>query len=630
MRPVTLTKWSTTTKRLVIAGLVVILVVGAWLVRGILPPILLAVVLAYLLKPVVDYLERRAHLSRSLAAILVFLALLVVLATVSFTLAPYLVDQVGRLAGEVQRLVRDLEAWLAQPIVILNVSFRPQDLLGNLPETLQSLVQPFATQTVSILMGIASSVLWVIAIFAIAFYLIRDADRLRAFLDRIAPPGYGPELTHLREEMNRVWTHFFRGQLVLCIIIGLVVWLSMAVLGLPSAGLMGLFAGLLEVVPNLGPVLATVPAVFIAFLQGSTYLPLSNFWFTALVVAVYALIQQTENAYLVPRIQGRRMQVHPVLVLIGVLAGGYVAGVIGVLLAAPILGTLRVVVRYFYAKLLDLDPFPPPKPPPGEPRPGDVEAILFDLDGTLLETDDSAVASVARWLRPLRRLLPHRDPAAAARRLVMASETPASRVLSLLDRVGLDDNMLGLSARLRRLRGAHPADSYQGVAGVGLALHRLRGCYRLAVVTTRSHGEAEAFLHQQGLADLVEVITGRDDTWRLKPHPGPVLHTAKRLGIAAERCLMVGDTIADVRAARAAGARSAGVLCGFGDRGELERAGAEMILDGTALLADWAGCEPAENEEAPRPDEADPRPEPAAARQGAAAPEKGSEWPNNP
>jgi phosphoglycolate phosphatase-like HAD superfamily hydrolase len=327
--------------------------------------------------------------------------------------------------------------------------------------------------------------------------------------------------------------------------------------------------------------------LIIALLRGSTYLPLSNFWFGVLVLGIYTVIQQAENAYLVPRIMSRRLQLHPVVVFIGVLAGGLLAGAVGVLLAAPIIATARVLLSYVYAKLLDQPPFPPEEEAARELYPGEIDAILFDLDGTLIETDDEAVDGLARRLRALRWCLPGRDPARAARSILMACETPANRILGLLDRLGLDDELFGLGDRLRRMRGVHTVNNFRPVDGIGETLRDLHRRYHLAIVTTRSHQEAEAFLAQQELTDLVRVVIGRDDTWRLKPHPSPVRHAAQKLGVPEERCLMVGDTTVDIQAARAAGAYSAGVLCGFGDRQELERAGANRIFAATSDLMHW-------------------------------------------
>jgi HAD superfamily hydrolase (TIGR01549 family) len=579
-------EWSSTTKRMFAVGLVVVLLLLLYLFRSLLPLIAIAAVLAYLLKPVADFLERRARMSRLLAVILVFLALLLVVSTIPATVVPYLVTRVTRLNLDLQQLADDLVQFLSHPVTVFGFAFDPQDLVGDVRTALQNLLQPFATQTVGFLFNVASSLLAILSVLIISFYLVKDADRLRAFLDDIAPPGHVEELRNLREAISEVWSAFLRGQVVLSIAIGVVVWLSMLAVGLPNAGLMGLIAGLLEVIPTFGPVISVIPALLIAFFRGSLYLPLSHFWFAVLVLGIYVLIQQTENAYFVPRIMGRRLRLHPVVVFIGVLAGGTIAGAIGVLLAAPVIATLRVVLIYIYAKMLDKVPFPPEEEF-AELYPGEIDAIFFDLDGTLAETDDESVQNLAGRLRAVRWLLPRRDPVWAARRILMAIEAPANRILGLADRLGLDDNFFGLADRLRRMRGVEKPINYRSMDGIGPLLQDLSRRYYLAIITTRCHQDAAAFLVQENLTGLVQVITGRDDTWRLKPHPSPVRHTAEQLGVPVHRCLMVGDTTVDIKAARAAGARSVGVLCGFGNRHDLENAGADRILDTTSDLANW-------------------------------------------
>jgi phosphoglycolate phosphatase len=512
---------------------------------------------------------------------------LLLLAIIPVTVVPFAVDRITRLNLDFQQLTEDLVGFLSQPVSFMGYTLSLQDLVGDVQGALQDLFRPFATQTVSLFFNVVSSVLWIVSIFVISFYLVKDAEKMRGFLDSLAPPGYTEELRRLREEINQVWKAFFRGQVVLGLAIGLVVWVTMSLVGLPNAGLMALLAGLLEVIPTFGPIIATTPALLIAFFLGSTYLPLSNFAFAILVLGIYLLIQQMENAYLVPRIMGRRMQLHPVVVFIGVLAGGLLFGVLGVLLAAPVLGTVRVLFRYLYAKLTDQDPYPYEIVPDGEVYPGEIDAILFDLDGTLVETDNDAVESLARRLRPVRWLLPKRDTRRAARGILMAGEGPSNSILTLLDRVGLDDNALDLGDRLRSLRGLHTPINFRPVDGMVEALYDLGRRYHLAIVTTRSREHAETFLAQQGLTELIRVIVGREDTWRIKPHPSPILYASEQLGVPVERCLMVGDTRVDIWAARASGARSIGVLCGFGSKHELESAGADRILAVTSELKDW-------------------------------------------
>ena len=217
--------------------------------------------------------------------------------------------------------------------------------------------------------------------------------------------------------------------------------------------------------------------------------------------------------------------------------------------------------------------------------PTEVEAILFDLDGTLIDTDDVMIERVARWLQPLARLFSQGDPKRVLRRAIMASEGPTNAFLTVLDILGLDDEIFALGDRLRRLRGLRTPANFQPVDGIVEAVRELSGRYRLGVVTTRSQRDAQAFLEQQALADCFSVIVTHEDTWRLKPHPEPIRYAAEQLGVAIERCLMVGDTVVDVRSAKAAGAYAVGVLCGFGERGDL--VGADLILENTAQLGGW-------------------------------------------
>jgi len=210
-----------------------------------------------------------------------------------------------------------------------------------------------------------------------------------------------------------------------------------------------------------------------------------------------------------------------------------------------------------------------------------VEAVLFDLDGTLMETDDQAVEKLARRLQRLGWPRPHR----AARRLIMASETPGNMLVTALDVLGLDAPLMSFTNRLRRWRGLRTPIDFRIMAGAEEMLATLNGRYRLAVVTTRGLAEAGAFLDQHGLHSTFEALVTRESTWRLKPHPAPIRHAAQVLRVPVERCAMVGDTTVDVESARRAGAWAVAVLCGFGEREELERAGAHVILEHTSHLS---------------------------------------------
>jgi HAD superfamily hydrolase (TIGR01549 family) len=210
-----------------------------------------------------------------------------------------------------------------------------------------------------------------------------------------------------------------------------------------------------------------------------------------------------------------------------------------------------------------------------------VKAVLFDLDGTLMDTDDQAVEKLARRLQRLRWPHSHRT----ARRFIMASETPGNMLMTLLDMLGLDAPLMTVADWLRRQRGLRTRTDFRIVTDAQKMLAALNGHYRLAVVTTRGVGDTEAFLEQHNLRPIFETLVTRESTWRLKPHPAPIRHAARQLGVPVESCVMVGDTTVDVKSARRAGAWAVAVLCGFGEREELERAGAHVVLEHTSHLS---------------------------------------------
>lgn len=206
-----------------------------------------------------------------------------------------------------------------------------------------------------------------------------------------------------------------------------------------------------------------------------------------------------------------------------------------------------------------------------------VRGWLFDLDGTLMDTDDQSILSLARRLH----FLEASRAQEFARRVVMFSETPSNSLLTLLDILHLDTLAFAME---RRLRHAEHGYDFKLIEGVKPVLIKLAALYPLAIVSTRSAAAAQAFLIQHDLENLFTAIVTRESTHRLKPHPAPVLLAAKMLNLAPELVIMVGDTTVDMRSARRAGAWAVGVLCGFGREHELWRAGAHAVLPSTADL----------------------------------------------
>lgn len=217
-----------------------------------------------------------------------------------------------------------------------------------------------------------------------------------------------------------------------------------------------------------------------------------------------------------------------------------------------------------------------------------IKAICFDVDGTLSDTDNHMVAHLSDSLRWLRWLLRDDARKSLARKLVMAGETPGNFLYYAADRLGIDHTVLRFTDWLNRHALRRKPEKFWIMPGVRSMLDGLDHRLPLSIVSARGRLGTEAFLDQFDLTSRFMAVATSQTCRHTKPFPDPVIWVADRMGIPPANCLMVGDTVVDIRAGRAAGAQTVGVLCGFGTRRELERAGADLILKTTSdLLRDY-------------------------------------------
>ncbi|MBI3960474.1 MAG: AI-2E family transporter [Chloroflexi bacterium] len=381
-------RWHPATKRMV----VVVLLVGAalifWISRPVLPLLVIAGVVSYLLNPIVDTCER-LRIPRGLSTIVLYLILLVTIILTPILVVPVLIKQLRELSIDVptvtNNFVRSLQESVASlptaveilgfqfdiagPVTELQSTVSGQAAVSIFPSTAQILdyinrllvtttnvIGNTALIGINVVGGLFTVLLSLLFLFFLSLYMTKDAPRIRAYVEGLFPLSYQSEAALLLRELGHIWQSFFRGQIILSLTIGVATYLVLTFLNMPGALILAIVAGALEVVPTIGPVLAMIPAVIVALIQGSDILAISNFQFGLLTIGVYFVIQQLENQLLVPRIIGTSVNLHPIVVLCGVVVGASLAGILGALLAAPTIASLRVVVGYLYAKLLDQHP----------------------------------------------------------------------------------------------------------------------------------------------------------------------------------------------------------------------------------------------------------------------------------
>lgn len=383
------TDWSRPTKYIMAVALALLGVYVLYLSRPVIPLLILAALLAVIVRPLINWLHHGVRLPRGLAVAIAYLLLVFIIPLALLLAVPAIVNAVNYVISlDYQAIFQDTREWLLASLTSIQEAQLPvaaldayvDQLSGALIEALQQVTPAEApesppvsdilqslggalTATFGAAAGLVGTVVSQIALlifmFLASIHISLSAHRYRdAFLE-LAPAAYRAEFDLLLERIVRMWSAFFKGQLTLMMLIGILSWLGLTVLGVPGALSLGIIAGLLELIPNIGPVLAAIPAVIVALLQGSTHLALGNLTIAFIVIAFYMLLQQVENNFIVPRVLGGAVELPPLIVISGVLVGASVAGILGTLLATPVIASAREVLRYIYNKLQGKDPFPP-------------------------------------------------------------------------------------------------------------------------------------------------------------------------------------------------------------------------------------------------------------------------------
>ena len=364
MRP----RWSSRTKLTVTLLLLGLAVYLLYRFSAVLKPLVLAVILSFVLTPITDWFQKRLNLPRGLATLLAYLISLVVIIIIPLALIPPLTTQFAGFNLNIQNLLYQIESLLATRYVIAGQVIDVDAIFQQVVGSIQAILQPFFGQTLALAIEAISSLIWVIFIAIVSFYLTKDSPKLHQWLEDLTPQAYKEDYIVLRSEINQIWSAFFRGQLTLALVVTIIFAVISLIIGLPFALVMGLLAGLLEFLPSIGHGIWFTIASLLALFLGSTWLPIPNWAFMLLVMGIHLVFQQFDLNYLIPRIIGRRVHLPPVVVILGIVSGALLAGVMGIVLAAPTIASARVLGRYIYANLFDLDPFPssiaPPLPPP--------------------------------------------------------------------------------------------------------------------------------------------------------------------------------------------------------------------------------------------------------------------------
>ena len=331
---------------------VVVVALLLYQIRGALIPFVVGGALAYALEPMVSWMERRApwmgdkpELRRIILIFVVFAVGALVVTGVLFLVIPPIVAEFGVFIDALPDLIRQarstLEGWNAR--ISENVPEEMRAFAQNAMDSFGAMMVDGARTFAARTLGVVSRTLTVILGLAAAplfiFYALKDREKLADGIISLFPPNPRPHARNILFILNGVFSSYVRAQLLLGVVVGVMVFVCLSILRVPFAPILGLVAGIFELVPIIGPWLGAIPGIIVVLATA----PDKLVW----VALVYLGVQMLENSLLVPRIQSRALNVHPIMIMVALIVGSEVAGLWGVILGPPLTAASKEVFMYF-------------------------------------------------------------------------------------------------------------------------------------------------------------------------------------------------------------------------------------------------------------------------------------------
>jgi predicted PurR-regulated permease PerM len=363
-------KWGRATK--VIVAVVMLVLTGAVVIRfeNIFPPLIMALIIAYLFYPVASFLERRARMPWGLSVTLIYIVLGLITGGLLVLGGFEIVVQVQSFISVIQttlyRLPELIDNFTLQSITIGPFTYTLSSLgldLSGLSNQLINTIELLLGQTGNIIGSMASSAIstigWLLFLLFVSYFLLIESGGLRERIISYDFRDYNEDARRFGERLGNIWNAFLRGQLILFFMAIFIYTLVLNIFGVRYAFGLALVAGLARFLPYIGPAINWILLGLIAFFQDYKLFGMSPLAYTALVIIVAIVIDYMLDYMVTPRIMSQTLKVHSAAILVAVIVAADLLGLLGVVIAAPILATVQLALTYTVRKLNDEDPWPP-------------------------------------------------------------------------------------------------------------------------------------------------------------------------------------------------------------------------------------------------------------------------------
>ncbi|MEZ4661444.1 MAG: AI-2E family transporter [Caldilineaceae bacterium] len=584
-------RWKTVTKIIVSSTLVLLAIALLITFRVMIPPTIVAFLLSFILSYPVNWIQRRTGWGRATTVAVLYVVLITLLAITPALFISRLMEMVNSLQAALESLIADLQAQANLPL-LGGLNLPVDQLLQDAGALLINLLASITSNPFLVAREVTSRILTVIYVSVLNFWILKDMYKLQRFMLEQVPSDLQEDVRRLAQELSLIWNAFLRGQIVLALVVGIITWVALVIVGMPNAGGLALLAGFMEFLPTVGPGLSATIGVALSFFSKSTTLGLEGISFTLVVLVVYMIQAQYETINLIPRLVGRRVRLHPAVTFVGVISGALVFGLLGVLLATPLIASTRTILSYIYAKLFDLEPFEQTASSQTAVRirgliaGRKIEGIVFDLDGAVAQLNLGLIDTTIERTSWTERLIREEQRRQMVRRLLIMLEVPVHFLMSQLIRFELYEELERFLPTFNRLRGHAKPEQMQAVPQVLDALTELAPHYRLGLISTRNRFTVDQFLDRSGLnSGLFDTVIAQEDVRNLMPHVEGLMKISDAWQLPPNTMLVVSDTDANLRSGRAANMATAGVLSGLGEQKDLEDA--DILIADATELCEW-------------------------------------------
>lgn len=337
-----------------VAAIGALALVFLYMVRDILTPFIWALIVAYVFNPVVTTFSRKTKLHRIWGVALLYTVMAGLLLGAMVFVVPPLRRESEQFGRDVPGLIDALYHYLVgqESIYLWGFQLDSTTLAREITAGLQKLGSLASEYALPVFFGVLELITHALLFLLALFYFLLEADRIGSFLRSLLPASASDEILRICEDIDDVLGRWVRGQLLLVLIMSSATWIGLSLLGVRYALVLALMTGVLETFPVAGPIVAGAIACTVALFQPNPF-GWSSITYVAAIAALYFVLRHAEDYFVIPNVIGRIVEFHPLAIIFGVFAGGTLAGILGMFIAAPVLAVLKITMRYLYGKLVD-------------------------------------------------------------------------------------------------------------------------------------------------------------------------------------------------------------------------------------------------------------------------------------